>query len=118
MECEVRSHRRIRTALALTPSQLFQAIDILVPETGKHTTTLVLGRVKRLHIRNDAVVERQSASAHALSRTVDITKTQYAARLGDISYTGIGPFFRIPRASWESDKDKVEALQKGGEASA
>ncbi|KIP05124.1 hypothetical protein PHLGIDRAFT_44322, partial [Phlebiopsis gigantea 11061_1 CR5-6] len=98
---------RVKESVFSMECELFQAVDIVVPETGRHTTTLVLGRVKRLHVRNDALITRHSASADATAHTVDITKTQYAARIGDISYTAVGPFFRIPRASWAGDREKV-----------
>ena len=79
--------------------ELFQAIDIVHPDTKETTTTLVLGHVKYIHVRNDVLNERG---------LVDITKFKPVARLGDISYSRLGDVFRIPRPVWETEKDKLQ----------
>ncbi len=87
--------------------QLFQVIDIVHPDTGSLTTTLVLGLVKCIHVRNDVLNERG---------TVDVTKFKPIVRLGDISYSTIGTSFRIPREQWKLEGERVGAFLKSLES--
>ena len=117
MECEVRPpssspkfpHTRTHTHnLTLTPEsvctpQLFLTVDIVHPETGKQTATLVLGRVRCFHIRNDVLNERG---------LVDFTKLQPIGRVGDISYTRVGDGFRLARPSWAAEGAKIQEQVK------
>lgn len=93
-------------------------MDITSPSTGKVTTSLVLGTVKYIHVREDMLTERGN---------VDPLKLRPIARLGDISYVRIGdpfrcddkilrtipsdPFFcatRLPRPSWKTDGEQMQ----------
>ena len=83
-------------------SQLFQAVDIIHPDTGKQTATLVLGHVKYIHVRNDVLNERG---------IVDPLKFKPITRLGDISYANFGAIYRIPRPQWNSPEgDKIRKV--------
>ena len=84
-------------------AKLFQAIDIVHPETGEHTATLVLGRVRYFHVRNDVLNERG---------LVDFTKLQPIGRVGDISYTRVGDGFRLARPSWAAEGAKIQEQVK------
>ena len=95
---------RVKESAFSLECDLYQAIDIVHPTTGENTSTLILGHVKYIHVRNDVLTERG---------TVDITKFKPIARLGDISYGRVGDVFRIPRAVWANEESKVEeALQR------
>ncbi|KAH7903376.1 hypothetical protein BJ138DRAFT_1074133 [Hygrophoropsis aurantiaca] len=93
---------RVKESAFSMECELFQAIDIIHPETGEHTSTLVLALVKYIHVRNDMLNERG---------LVDITKFKPVSRLGDISYARVGDAFRIPRPTWQQEKDKFEQLR-------
>lgn len=79
--------------------ELFQAIDIVHPESGECTSTLVLAHVKYIHVRNDMLTERG---------TMDLTKFKPIARMGDISYARVGDAFRLSRPVWATEESKVE----------
>lgn len=110
-----------RLSIALQPltyPQLYQALDIEHPTTGKKGNTLILGHVKKIHVRNDVLLDRHSV-AHPgdIVKLVDPAKLRPVARLGDISYSGLGPLYRLPRPDWKADKEKIaEAVAKAGEA--
>ena len=80
-------------------------MDIIHPETGKQSATLVLGRVRYFHIRNDVLNERG---------LVDFAKIKPVARTGDISYVRVGDGFRLARPSWAVEGAKIQELMKSG----
>lgn len=85
-----------------------QAIDIINPTTNAVATTLILGTVKYIHVRNDMLNERGF---------VDCTKLRPIGRLGDISYGTLGGAFHIPWgvASWtEEVKEDIEKALSNG----
>ena len=73
-------------------------MDIIHPETGEQTATLVLGLVKCFHIRNDVLNERG---------LVDFTKLKPVGRAGDLAYTRVGDGFRLARPSWAAEGAKI-----------
>ena len=84
--------------------QLFQIVDIVNPVTEIATTTLILGLVKHIHVRNDVLTERG---------TVDPTKFKPLGRLGGTCYSTLGDGFRLPRPAWQNEQKNVEeALKK------
>ncbi|KAI6096315.1 hypothetical protein EDD16DRAFT_1673413 [Pisolithus croceorrhizus] len=88
LECELR----------YSGCPLFQAIDITHPISGQITTTMILAHVKYIHVRNDALNERG---------VIDIAKYKPIARLGDISYGGLGDVFGLPRSVWDQEKERT-----------
>ena len=78
--------------------ELYQAIDIVHPDTGAKTNTFVLGLVKKIHVRNDVLTERGVG---------DPLKFKPIARLGDISYANFGSIYRMARPRWVDDEGKV-----------
>lgn len=85
-------------------SQLFQAIDIVHPETQQTTTSLILGHVKAIHVRKDVLNERG---------VVDPFKLKPIGRGADITYFRTGDAFRLGRPDWATEGQPVyEGLQK------
>ncbi|KZT32228.1 hypothetical protein SISSUDRAFT_1055798 [Sistotremastrum suecicum HHB10207 ss-3] len=56
------------------------------------STSLVVGRIKLIHLRKDVLTEKNTADAE---------KLKAISRLGDITYARIGDGFQIPRPSWK-----------------
>jgi len=65
------------------------------------STTLILGRITHIHVRNDVLNERG---------LVDPAKLRPIARLGDITFARLGDLYRIPRPVWEKEREAVEKL--------
>ncbi|KIO12052.1 hypothetical protein M404DRAFT_994092 [Pisolithus tinctorius Marx 270] len=99
---------RVKESAFSMECEFFQAIDVTHPVSGEITTTLILARVKYIHVRKDVLNERG---------VVDITKYKPIARLGDISYARIGDAFRLPRPVWEQEKGKIEQALENNEQS-
>lgn len=90
MECEVEYTRDIHNA------------------QGKHTTTLVLGRVKVMHIRKDMINPETGA--------VDAAKTLPVTRIGGLQYARTSVGYELERPKWDVIKDRTDvkaALEKG-----
>ncbi|EGO04207.1 hypothetical protein SERLA73DRAFT_82279 [Serpula lacrymans var. lacrymans S7.3] len=92
---------RVKESAFSMECELHQAIDITQPTTGAITTTLILARVKYIHVRKDMLNERGN---------VDATKFKAVGRLGDISYARVGDAFRLPRPIWTQEEDKINGL--------
>ncbi|CAL1704538.1 unnamed protein product [Somion occarium] len=94
---------RVKESAFSMECELFQTIDITHPESGVKSTTLILGRVKYIHVRRDTLNERGN---------VDPDKLKPIGRLGDILYASLGGGFRIPRPSWAVEGENVLELEK------
>jgi hypothetical protein len=81
----------------------------LDPKTRVHTTTLILGSVKYVHVRNDVLDARGYA---------DPAKLKPVSRLGGISYGLVKEAFQLPRPSWETDGKEILKALDGTERSA
>lgn len=66
---------------------------------------MVLGTVKAIHIRNDLLNDRG---------LVDPNKLKPVARLGDISFSSIGPGYRMEQKVWKKDEKELEEAAKKG----
>ncbi|PCH37513.1 hypothetical protein WOLCODRAFT_128503 [Wolfiporia cocos MD-104 SS10] len=88
---------RVKESAFSMECELHQAIDITDPDTGAHTTTLILGRVRRIHIRRDVL-------APGPKRAVDPERMRAISRMGDITYARVGEGFRLSRPVWVEDK--------------
>ncbi|PSR74019.1 hypothetical protein PHLCEN_2v10203 [Hermanssonia centrifuga] len=95
---------RVKESAFSMECELFQSIDIVHPDTGAATTTLILGLVKCIHVRNDVLNERG---------VVDVAKFKAVGRLGDISYSTTGTPFRVAREQWKIDGEKISEFLKG-----
>lgn len=92
MECELEYTRDIHNA------------------DGKHTTTLVLGRVKVLHVRKDTINPETGA--------VDASKTLPVTRIGGLQYARTSVGYELERPKWSEIKDRPDvkaALEKGSQ---
>ncbi|KAF9233619.1 hypothetical protein BU15DRAFT_79918 [Melanogaster broomeanus] len=92
---------RVKESAFSMECELFQAIDIIHPVTGKAGSTMLLGHVKYIHVRNDMLTDRG---------TVDMTLFKPLSRMGDVTYARVGDGFRLVRPVWEQEKDKVSEL--------
>ncbi|PCH37508.1 hypothetical protein WOLCODRAFT_109999 [Wolfiporia cocos MD-104 SS10] len=92
---------RVKESAFSMECELFQAVEISRPDTGEHTTTLVLGLVKCIHVRNDVL-------APGPKRTVDPALLRTVARMGDITYSRIGEGFRLKRPVWVEEEAAIK----------
>jgi len=88
---------RVKESAFSMECELFSHIPIVHPETGITTTTLILGLVKYIHVRNDMLNDRGN---------VDSTKLKPISRLGDIQYASLSQAFSIPRPNWKNEEDR------------
>ncbi|OBZ65907.1 DNA-directed RNA polymerases I and III subunit RPAC1 [Grifola frondosa] len=95
---------RVKESAFSLECELFQAIDIVHPETGVATTTLILGLVKCVHVRNDMLNERG---------IIDPAKYKAVGRMGDISYCRVGDGFRLTRPAWKLEGESIQEFLKG-----
>ncbi|KAG0706129.1 hypothetical protein DFH29DRAFT_980609 [Suillus ampliporus] len=78
--------------------ELFYSYDICPPNSGEITHTLVLGLIKRAHVRESVL------TAHG---TVDPAKLRAVSRLGGTMYARIGDGFELSRPTWKAIRDQV-----------
>lgn len=101
LECEVLTrglHRFLAEVLMTSASQLFHSYDIRLPNSGEITHTLVLGLIKRAHVRESILTE---------TGTVDPAKLRVVSRLCGSTYARIGEGFELPRPTWKAIRDGV-----------
>ena len=110
MECEVcpdlttsPPFRPIRGSRMRRP-QLFQVVDIADPASGAHTTTMLLGHVRYIHVRNDMLNERGN---------VDPARLRPVGRMGDITYARVGDGFRLARPVWANEQETIKKAVEG-----
>lgn len=78
--------------------ELFHSYEICPPNSGEVTNTLVLGIIKRAHIRESVLTA---------SGTVDPAKLRAVSRLGGDMYARIGEGFELSRPPWKVIRDQV-----------
>ncbi|KZT04739.1 uncharacterized protein LAESUDRAFT_727615 [Laetiporus sulphureus 93-53] len=100
---------RVKESAFSMECELFEAHDIIHPDTGACTTTLILGLVKYIHVRKDVLTERGY---------VDPARLRAVGKMGDITYARQGDAFRIPRPDWGKDAEQIKDVfgAEGGEA--
>ena len=76
---------RLADAAVSLECKLFKAEEIFNDE-GKHSTTIVLGRVVKIHIHQSVLKEGSNAE----KPLVDLQKLQPVGRAGDITYFPVG----------------------------
>ncbi|KAL0947822.1 hypothetical protein HGRIS_013890 [Hohenbuehelia grisea] len=89
---------RVKESAFSMECELLQPVEVVNPQTGKPTTTLILGLVKYIHVRNDMLNERGN---------VDPAKFKPVSRMGDITYATLGDGFRLPRPLWKDEEENV-----------
>ncbi|KZT64133.1 hypothetical protein DAEQUDRAFT_769966 [Daedalea quercina L-15889] len=95
---------RVKESAFSMECELFQSIDIADPASGAHTTTMILGHVKYIHVRNDMLDERGN---------VDPAKFRPVGRMGDITYSRVGDGFRLTRPAWAKEQETIEKAIEG-----
>ena len=75
--------------------QLYDVKDICVPPSDKPTTTVILGLIRKVHVRESVLSED--------GITVDPGKLQCVSRLGGSTYTRLLEGFDLPRITWKRE---------------
>ncbi|KAH8119653.1 hypothetical protein DFH11DRAFT_1501780 [Phellopilus nigrolimitatus] len=92
---------RVRESAASFECELFQHLDIASPGAPP-THTLILGRIRRAHVRH-AVLAPDGVQA-------DPAALRAVSRLGGSTYARVGPGMDIPRLAWHERGDEVRKL--------
>ena len=95
-------HGVLATNYWLSRPQLYDFKDIKALDSDQVTTTLVLGLIKVIHVRN-AVLTGDGVG------TVDPAKLRAISRLGGTMYARVGEGFEIPRPPWKQVKEEMGA---------
>ncbi|RDB25416.1 Uncharacterized protein YwrF [Hypsizygus marmoreus] len=83
--------------------ELYSFQDISPPKSTEITTTLVLGLVKKIHVRPSVL--------DADGDGIDPSKLRPVARLGNRTYSRLLDVFDLPRIPWETVSDAYEDLR-------
>jgi len=73
--------------------ELYHTKDICLPLSDEPTTTMILGLIRKVHVRESVLDED--------GKTVDPAKLQCVSRLGGTTYARLLEGFDIPRISWK-----------------
>ncbi|THH09456.1 hypothetical protein EW145_g2010 [Phellinidium pouzarii] len=95
--------------------QLYHFLDITLPElpSSGPTGSLILGRIRRAHIRRAVLTKNTVApGSETDSVVVDPALLRPIARLGGDTFARLGTGFDIARPSWRALEGEVRALQK------
>ncbi|KAF4616533.1 hypothetical protein D9613_008712 [Agrocybe pediades] len=90
---------RVKESAFVLECDLFQAIDIRHPTTDEVVTTLILGHVNYIHMRNDVI--------EPVRGIVDIGKLKPIARVGGITYAKVSEGFSLPSKQWKDIEEGV-----------
>ncbi|KAK7463487.1 hypothetical protein VKT23_006835 [Stygiomarasmius scandens] len=74
--------------------------NITALNSSEVTNTLVLGLIKRVHVRNSVLTEDASQ--------VDPDKLSPVSRLGGLTYARLGDSFDLARPSWKAMRETIE----------
>ncbi|KAF4598537.1 hypothetical protein EYR38_006941 [Pleurotus pulmonarius] len=89
---------RVRESAISLECELYFSKDIPKSEADATIgTTLILGLIKKVHIRESVLSDD--------GESVDPRKLRVVARLGGLEYATIGHRFELPRPSWKELKD-------------
>ncbi|KAF5380164.1 hypothetical protein D9615_006194 [Tricholomella constricta] len=89
---------RVKESAFSMECELLQAIDIQDPVSSEVTTTLILGSVKYIHVRNDVLNERGG---------IDPAKFKPVARMGGTLYARINDGYNIERYNWREHEKPI-----------
>ncbi|KAG2108541.1 hypothetical protein BD769DRAFT_1365882 [Suillus cothurnatus] len=95
---EIKASRVKESAFSLE-CELYNSMDITHPVTGEHKCTLIVARVKYIHVRKDVLTDRG---------IIDLTKYKPVARLGDVSYGRVGDACRMAPPKWAQEEAKIQ----------
>jgi flavin reductase (DIM6/NTAB) family NADH-FMN oxidoreductase RutF len=92
---------RVKESAASFECELYTFNDIeSVRRPGKRSCTLIIGLIKRIHVRTDVLNEKGDA--------IDPFKLKPVLRLGGGGYGRFVDGYNIARPNWDSLKDEVE----------
>lgn len=89
--------------------QLYHAHDICPPGAQEVTNTLVLGLIRRAHVRRAVL---------GADGTVDARRLRAVARLGGTAYARVGEGFELARPSWRAMREQVQGETGGDKGTA
>ncbi|KAF8558049.1 hypothetical protein OG21DRAFT_1406083 [Imleria badia] len=84
--------------------KFYHALDIPEPETGTVTQTMMLGLIKRIHVRRSVLGE---------DGTIDPARLRAVSRIGGSTYARIGQGFDLRRPNWSGVKEGYRMRRRG-----
>jgi len=84
----------VRESAICMEGELYDAKDLCLPPSNKPTTTVILGLIRKVHVRESVLSED--------GKTVDPGKLQCVSRLGGTTYARLLEGFDVPRITWKS----------------
>ncbi|KAH9477469.1 hypothetical protein JR316_0009685 [Psilocybe cubensis] len=93
---------RVKESAFSMECELLQTVPVKDPNTDNTVSTLVLARVKYIHMRNDIL--------DPVRGIPDLAKFKPMARMGGLTYATVSQGFALPRPPWDSLPE--EAKQK------
>ncbi|KAF9484821.1 hypothetical protein BDN70DRAFT_928067 [Pholiota conissans] len=84
---------RVKESAFVLECELYQDVEIKHPKTDGVVSTLILGLVKYIHMRNDIIEPTKG--------TVDPGKLRAVGRLGGVTYSTVAGGFTIERPTWK-----------------
>ncbi|KAH8078050.1 hypothetical protein BXZ70DRAFT_689343 [Cristinia sonorae] len=93
---------RVKESAVNLECELYDLKDIAPPGTDIPTTTLAIGLIKQIHVRNAVLSSDQ--------KTVDPYRLRPVARLGGNSYSRIDSTFELGRPSWKALKERIDEM--------
>ncbi|KAF8529751.1 hypothetical protein BU17DRAFT_36668 [Hysterangium stoloniferum] len=94
---------RVKESAFSMECELLEWLDLRPPGTDIVTSNIIIGHVKKIHVRNDVLTE---------TGTVDPALLRPLARLGDVSYATLGTGFKLPRPTWKDIGDEVIKVEE------
>jgi len=94
----------VRESAVSLECELYSSQDITVAESSEVSTTVILGTIKKIHIRESVLAED--------GLSVDPAKLRPVARLGGTAYARLLDIFHLPRVSWKDIQEKYYNMQR------
>ena len=82
--------------------QLYSFQDISLSSSSELASTVVLGLIKKIHVR-ESILNKDGV-------TIDLSKIRPVARLGGTTYAHVLEGFDLPRISWKAVAEKYDEL--------
>ncbi|KAF8806414.1 hypothetical protein BYT27DRAFT_7101408 [Phlegmacium glaucopus] len=93
----------VRESAICMECELYHAKDIGFNPSDKPTTTVILGLIRKIHVRESVL--------SGDGQTVDPAKLQCVSRLGGTMYARLLEGFEVPRVSWKVTREKYQPKQ-------
>ncbi|KIL66277.1 hypothetical protein M378DRAFT_75336 [Amanita muscaria Koide BX008] len=92
----------VRESAISMECELHSSQDIGPPGSSQCTTTLILGYIKRVHVRRSVM--------HEDGKTIDARKLRPVSRLGGSTYGRVVEGFDLPRVGWKAVREQYGRL--------